>query len=70
MPDVAESGYAVRIRKAKVKRVPTTTGTVPPLTSVAQTAAREDLAARDAELVSLEGEAAEQRGSARGEEER
>lgn len=50
VPDVAESGYAVRIRKSKVKRVKTETGTLPPLTTVAQTAAREDVAAREAEM--------------------
>ncbi|QIK64878.1 inorganic phosphate transporter [Leucobacter viscericola] len=49
VPDVAESGYAVRIRKSKIKRVKTETGTLPPLTTVAQTAAREDVAAREAE---------------------
>lgn len=49
VPDVAESGYAVRIKKkAKVRRVPTKTGTIPPLTPVAQTAVREDRAARKA----------------------
>ncbi|WP_336660618.1 inorganic phosphate transporter [Leucobacter sp. USHLN153] len=48
VPDVAESGYAVRIRKGKVKSVKTKTGTVPPLSSVAQTAVRDDLAARQA----------------------
>lgn len=54
VPDVAESGYAVRIRKGKVKRVKTVTGTVPPLTNVAQTAAREDLAAREQEQATEE----------------
>lgn len=48
VPDVAESGYAVRIGGSKVKKVPTRTGTVPPLTSVAQSAARADKAARKA----------------------
>lgn len=56
VPDVAESGYAVRIRKSKVKRVKTETGTLPPLTTVAQTAAREDVAAREAEMVARETE--------------
>lgn len=45
VPDVAESGYAVRIRKSKVKRVATRTGTIAPLTNVAKAAAREDIAA-------------------------
>lgn len=50
VPDVAESGYAVRIRKSKkVRSVPTRTGTVPPLTSVAQSAVRDDVAARKAQ---------------------
>jgi len=49
VPDVAESGYAVRIGSSKVRKVPTKTGTVPPLTSVAQSAVREDKAAREAE---------------------
>ncbi|GAA3590862.1 low-affinity phosphate transporter PitH [Klugiella xanthotipulae] len=40
--DVAESGYAVRIRKRKIRRVPTDTGTVPPLTPVAQSAVMHD----------------------------
>ena len=48
VPDVAESGYAVRIRKNKVKPVKTKTGTIPPLTSVAQSAVRDDIAAREA----------------------
>ncbi|WP_053386856.1 inorganic phosphate transporter [Leucobacter japonicus] len=48
VPDVAESGYAVRIRKGKVKQVKTETGTVPPLTSVAQAAVLDDIAAKDA----------------------
>ena len=50
VPDVAESGYAVRIRKGKkVRSVPTRTGTVPPLTPIAQSAVREDIAAREQE---------------------
>ena len=49
VPDVAESGYAVRIRKRKIKPVKTETGTLPPLTAVAQSAVRDDVAARDAE---------------------
>lgn len=48
VPDVAESGYAVRIGGSKIRKVPTRTGTVPPLTSVAQSAARADKAAREA----------------------
>ena len=59
--DVAESGYAVRIRKRKIRRVPTETGTIPPLTSLAQTAVREDKAAKDAAVVAAdEARAAEQ----------
>lgn len=46
--DVAESGYAVRIRKRKIRPVPTSTGTIPPLTSIAQTAVDEDKAAKQA----------------------
>ncbi|MGO1538008.1 MAG: inorganic phosphate transporter [Leucobacter sp.] len=48
VPDVAESGYAVRIRKGKVRKVRTKTGTVPLLTPVAQSAVRDDLAAKEA----------------------
>lgn len=48
VPDVAESGYAVRIRKGKVKQVKTETGTLPPLTSVAQAAVLDDIAAKEA----------------------
>jgi len=48
VPDVAESGYAVRIGKRKVRPVKTKTGTLPPLTPVAQSAARADKAAREA----------------------
>ncbi|MFA5606855.1 MAG: inorganic phosphate transporter [Leucobacter sp.] len=59
VPDVAESGYAVRIRKSKVKKLRTKTGTVPPLTSVAQSAVRDDLAARAAERAAAEAEKAE-----------
>ncbi|MBC9936805.1 MULTISPECIES: inorganic phosphate transporter [unclassified Leucobacter] len=59
--DVAESGYAVRIRKRKIRRVPTETGTIPPLTSLAQTAVREDKAAKEAAGVAAdEARAAEQ----------
>lgn len=47
--DVAESGHAVRIRKRKIRKVPTSTGTIQPLTSIAQTAVREDKAAKLAE---------------------
>ncbi len=60
VPDVAESGYAVRIGGGKVRKVPTKTGTVPPLTSVAQSAVRADKAAREAERrAAEEREAAE-----------
>lgn len=48
VPDVAESGYAVRIGGSKVRRVKTSTGTLPPLTPVAKTAASEDRAAKKA----------------------
>ncbi|WP_336661707.1 inorganic phosphate transporter [Leucobacter sp. USHLN154] len=47
-PDVAESGYAVRIRKGKVKPPKTKTGSVKPLSPVAQTAIRDDEAAKEA----------------------
>lgn len=56
--DVAESGYAVRIRKRKIRPVPTETGTIPPLTTIAQTAVSEDKAAKAAEVAAAE-EAAE-----------
>jgi len=60
VPDVAESGYAVRIGSRKIRKVPTKTGTVPPLTPVAQSAARADKAAREAERrAAAEREAAE-----------
>ncbi|MFV0433264.1 MAG: anion permease [Leucobacter sp.] len=49
VPDVAEAGYAVRVKKSKVKRVSTRTGTIPPLTPVAQSAVRSDIAAKEAE---------------------
>ena len=49
VPDVAESGYAVRIRKRRVKAVATETGTIPPLTSVAQSAVLSDKARKAAE---------------------
>jgi len=58
VPDVAESGYAVRIRRGKVRPVPTETGTVPPLTPVAQSAVRSDKAAREAEEARLAAERA------------
>nr|WP_237465259.1 inorganic phosphate transporter [Leucobacter luti] len=48
VPDVAESGYAVRIRKSKVKPIRTKTGTMPQLTPTAQSAARSDVAAKEA----------------------
>lgn len=60
VPDVAESGYAVRINKRKVRPVPTKTGTVPPLTPIAQSAVLSDKAAREAERrARAEREAAE-----------
>jgi PiT family inorganic phosphate transporter len=60
VPDVAESGYAVRISGRRVRKVSTKTGTVPPLTAVAQSAVRDDKAAREAERrARAEREAAE-----------
>ncbi|MGO3147043.1 MAG: inorganic phosphate transporter [Leucobacter sp.] len=56
VPDVAESGYAVRIRKGRVKKVSTETGTVPPLTSVAQSAVRSDKARKAAEKAKRKAE--------------
>lgn len=58
VPDVAESGYAVRMGKGRVKKVPTKTGTVPPLTPVAQSAVRSDKAKREAEKARREAEKA------------
>ena len=49
VPDVAESGYAVRISKRRVKKVKTVTGTIPPLTPVAQSAVLSDKARKEAE---------------------
>ncbi len=46
--DVAESGYAVRIRKRKIRSVPTETGTIPPLTPIARSAIMHDRAAAEA----------------------
>ncbi|MEV8337744.1 inorganic phosphate transporter [Leucobacter sp. NPDC077196] len=46
-PDVAESGYAVRIRKGKVK-APKSKAGAPALSSVAHTAIRDDEAAKEA----------------------
>ena len=58
VPDVAESGYAVRMGKGKVKKVATKTGTLPPLTPVAQSAVRSDKAKRAAEKARREAEKA------------
>lgn len=58
VPDVAESGYAVRIRRGKVRQIATKTGTVPPLTPVAQSAVRSDKAVREAEKRAREAERA------------
>ncbi len=58
VPDVAESGYAVRIRRGKVRPVSTKTGSVPPLTPVAQSAVRSDKAAREAEQARIAAERA------------
>jgi PiT family inorganic phosphate transporter len=60
VPDVAEAGYAVRVKKGKIKKVKTKTGTIPPLTPVAQSAARDDMAAREA-VKAAKGAAAEKR---------
>lgn len=49
VPDVAESGHAVRIKDSKVRRVKTKTGTLPPLTNIAMSAAEEDKARKKAE---------------------
>ncbi|MFD1202067.1 anion permease [Leucobacter albus] len=59
VPDVAESGYAVRMGKGRVKKVATKTGTVPPLTPVAQSAVRSDKAKREAEKARREAERAQ-----------
>ncbi|WP_336993030.1 inorganic phosphate transporter [Leucobacter sp. VD1] len=56
VPDVAEAGYAVRVKKGKVKKVKTHTGTIPPLTPVAQSAVRDDIAAREAAKAAREEE--------------
>lgn len=56
--DVAESGYAVRQGKGRVRKVKTKTGTVPPLTPVAQSAVRSDKAKRAAEKARREAEKA------------
>src|SRR5690606_11087876 len=60
VPDVAEAGYAVRVKKGKIKKVKTKTGTTPPLTPIAQSAARDDIAAREAVKAAKEA-AAEKR---------
>ncbi|RGE23146.1 inorganic phosphate transporter [Leucobacter sp. wl10] len=67
VPDVAESGYAVRIRKGKVKPVKTKTGTVPRLTPVAQSAVRDDLAAREVERAARAAAAGETTETGKGE---
>ncbi len=61
VPDVAESGYAVRIGSRKVRKVSTKTGTIPPLTAVAQSAVRDDKAAREAERRAAEERKAAER---------
>lgn len=48
VPDVAESGYAVRIGRPGIRKPKTKTGTTAAVTSVAQTAIKEDKAARKA----------------------
>ncbi|GAA1595028.1 inorganic phosphate transporter [Leucobacter chromiireducens] len=59
VPDVAESGYAVRIRKSKVKPVKTKTGSMTQLTPVAQSAVRDDVAAKEAEKALRDAEKAD-----------
>src|SRR5690606_39195324 len=54
VPDVAESGHAVRISGSKVRRVKTKTGTLPPLTNIAMTAAMEDKERKLAERAAKE----------------
>lgn len=58
VPDVAESGHAVRIQGTKVRRVKTKTGTLPPLTNIAMSAATEDkerrIAIKEAERAAKE----------------
>lgn len=49
VPNVAESGHAVRINRSKVRRVKTKTGTLPPLTNIAMSAATEDKERKKAE---------------------
>jgi PiT family inorganic phosphate transporter len=61
VPDVAESGYAVRIGRRKVRKVSTKTGSVPPLTAVAQSAVRDDKAARAAQKAAKAAREAEAR---------
>lgn len=61
VPDVAESGYAVRMGKGRVKKVATKTGTIPPLTPVAQSAVRSDKAKREAEKALREAQKAAQK---------
>jgi len=68
VPDVAESGYAVRIGSRKVRRLKTKTGSVPPLTPVAQSAARADRAAREAEKAARKAEKAAQKARKREEQ--
>lgn len=59
VPDVAEAGYAVRLKKAKVRKVKTRTGSIPPLTPVAQSAVRADMAAKEAEAAKQADDAGE-----------
>lgn len=67
VPNVPESGYAVRIKRTKVRRVKTDTGTLPPLTNIAQSAVREDRAAKEAEaLAQFEAEAETEAGQQEG----
>ena len=66
VPDVAEAGYAVRVKKGKIKKVKTKTGTIPPLTPVAQSAVRDDIAAREALKAAKEAAAVEKEADAAG----
>lgn len=56
--DVAESGYAVRMSKGRVKKVKTKSGTIPQLTPVAQSAVRSDKARRAARKAKREADKA------------
>ena len=57
VPDVAESGYAVRQRKGKVKPSRSDTGSIEPLTPAARSAIRADHASKAAEQAAKRAEA-------------